>query len=132
FGTRGETLMFGLPGNPVSAFCCFELFVRPAVRKLAGFALPEPPWQSAKMADYFQHSSDRPTYHPAQVWMGEEASFVKPVKWLGPPDRRAVVGANALLRLPAGTHTFAAGQRVPVLSLDSWDAAKGMDADGHC
>ena len=32
FGTRGSTLVFGLPGNPVSSFVCFELFVRPALR----------------------------------------------------------------------------------------------------
>ena len=34
FGTRGDTLVFGLPGNPVSAFVCFELFVRPPLRVL--------------------------------------------------------------------------------------------------
>ena len=36
FGTRDDTLVFGLPGNPVSAFVCFALFVRPALRVLAG------------------------------------------------------------------------------------------------
>ena len=34
----GRTLLFGLPGNPVSSFVTFELFVRPAIRKLAGLA----------------------------------------------------------------------------------------------
>ena len=42
FGTRGDTLVFGLPGNPVSAFVCFELFVRPALRMLGGHARPGP------------------------------------------------------------------------------------------
>ncbi len=42
FGTKGDTLVFGLPGNPVSAFVCFELFVRPALRVLAGHADPGP------------------------------------------------------------------------------------------
>lgn len=36
FGTRGDTRFFGLPGNPVSAMVCFELFVRPALMKMAG------------------------------------------------------------------------------------------------
>ena len=36
FGVRGETLVFGLPGNPVSALVCFELFVRPALLALQG------------------------------------------------------------------------------------------------
>ncbi len=36
FGRAGDTLLFGLPGNPVSSFVTFELFVRPALRRLAG------------------------------------------------------------------------------------------------
>ncbi len=36
FGTRGETRFFGLPGNPVSAMVCFELFVRPALMRMTG------------------------------------------------------------------------------------------------
>src|SRR5262249_52312054 len=36
----GPTLVFGLPGNPVSSFVCFELFVRPALRRLGGHADP--------------------------------------------------------------------------------------------
>ena len=42
FGTRGSTLVFGLPGNPVSSLVCFELFVRPAIRALLGHAVPGP------------------------------------------------------------------------------------------
>ena len=38
FGTLGDRLVFGLPGNPVSAMVTFELFVRPALRKMSGLA----------------------------------------------------------------------------------------------
>jgi len=131
FGTRGEKLVFGLPGNPVSAFCCFELFVRPALRKLAGHANPGPDWGWAKLFDEFKHSSDRPTYHPALLWNSGETSFAKPVEWFGSPDLRALSRADALLRLPAGAHTFPAGQRLPVLSLGSWDSRAGAAAPGE-
>ena len=40
FGTLGGIPWLGLPGNPVSAMVTFELFVRPAIRRLAGHALP--------------------------------------------------------------------------------------------
>src|SRR4030095_11953274 len=43
FGGRGETLVFGLPGNPVSSLVSFELFVRPAIRALQGSVSPLPP-----------------------------------------------------------------------------------------
>jgi molybdopterin molybdotransferase len=36
YGTRGETRLFGLPGNPVSAMVCFDLFVRPALMAMMG------------------------------------------------------------------------------------------------
>src|SRR5204863_5192448 len=65
FGTRGDTLVFGLPGNPVSSFCGFELFVRPAIRKMAGHPAPEAEWQEAILDEAVSHGSDRPTYHPA-------------------------------------------------------------------
>jgi molybdopterin molybdotransferase len=42
FGVRGRTLVFGLPGNPVSSLVGFELFVRPALRALQGAHAPEP------------------------------------------------------------------------------------------
>src|SRR5207302_4101117 len=65
FGTRGDTLVFGLPGNPVSSLVCFELFVRPALRRLAGHAEPGPFLVRAALADDFAYRTDRPTYHPA-------------------------------------------------------------------
>ena len=42
FGVRGETLVFGLPGNPVSSLVGFELFVRPALLALQGARDPGP------------------------------------------------------------------------------------------
>ena len=47
FGVRGRTLLFGLPGNPVSTLVGFELFVRPAVRALQGERDPGPRWEDA-------------------------------------------------------------------------------------
>ena len=40
FGTRGRRLVFGLPGNPASAFTCFYVYVYPALRRLAGVRHP--------------------------------------------------------------------------------------------
>jgi molybdopterin molybdotransferase len=111
FGTRGNNVVFGLPGNPVSAFCCFELFVRPALRKLAGQTQPGPDWRQAELAEPIQHSSDRPTYHPAML----EGNRVRTVAWFGSPDLRGLTRANALVLLPAGTHTFSAGAEMSVL-----------------
>jgi molybdopterin molybdotransferase len=118
FGSRGEKLVFGLPGNPVSAFVCFELFVRPAIRTLAGHTALDPHTVDADLAEAFTHSSDRPTYHP--VWLEAAATgwSVRPVPWFGSPDLRALSRANALAVLPAGDHRFAAGERISVLRIE--------------
>src|SRR6185437_1152779 len=50
FGVRGQTLVFGLPGNPVSSLVGFELFVRPALLALQGLATPRPPFRPGRLA----------------------------------------------------------------------------------
>ena len=50
FGVRGATLLFGLPGNPVSTLVGFELFVRPALRALEGERDPGPRFRQAPLA----------------------------------------------------------------------------------
>jgi molybdopterin molybdotransferase len=118
FGTRGDTLVFGLPGNPVSSLVCFELFLRPALRRLGGHADAGPSTVHAALAEDFSYRSDRPTYHPAFLTLGPQGWRVAPVPWFGSADLRALTRANALLVLPAGGHAHQAGQVFPVVRLD--------------
>jgi molybdopterin molybdotransferase len=118
FGTRGQTVVFGLPGNPVSSFVCFELFVRPAVRLLGGQVPPVPPMLRRTLKEDFAHSSDRPTYHPAWCEETDAGRAVQPVAWLGSPDLRALTRANCLMLFPVGQNQFKAGEMFPVLKLE--------------
>jgi molybdopterin molybdotransferase len=118
FGTRDQTLVFGLPGNPVSSLVCFELFVRPALRKLKALADPGPHLVQAELVEDFPHKTDRPTYHPAVLTSGQNGWQVRPVPWFGSSDLRGLLPANALVLLPAGEHQHRAGQRFPVLVTD--------------
>ncbi len=116
-GPRGNAV-FGLPGNPVSSLVCFELFVRPALRRLGGHAEPLPAPGRAALADEFRHRSDRPTYHPAVLEETPEGRRLRPVPWLGSPDLKALTQANALAVFPPGDVTLRAGQTFDVLLLD--------------
>ena len=116
FGTRGDTLVFGLPGNPVSVMVCFELFVRPAIRRLAGHADAGPRIVHAVLAEDFPYRTDRPTYHPARLDDGPDGWRVRVVPWFGSPDLRALTQANAFAVLPVGDHQHRAGQRLEVLA----------------
>lgn len=118
FGTRGETLVFGLPGNPVGALVCFELFVRPALRRLMGRANAGPPVVSAALAEDFTYKTDRPTYYPAKLESDDSGWRIRPVAWFGSADLRALSGTNALVLLPAGNHVHPAGQRFPTISCE--------------
>jgi molybdopterin molybdotransferase len=118
FGTRGPTLVFGLPGNPVSAMVCFELFVRPAVRRLQGHADPGPLLVPAVLAEDFAYRTDRPTYYPARLERAVAGWQVRPTAWLGSPDLRSVTRANAFVIFPAGDHQHRRGQRFDVLQVE--------------
>jgi molybdopterin molybdotransferase len=91
FGTKRDKLVFGLPGNPVSAFVCFELFVKPALRKLAGDSDPAPQAIPIPLAESMAEVNDRPTYRPGRI----EGGSVRPLPWAGAPDLPGIVLAHA-------------------------------------
>ncbi|HET6573511.1 MAG TPA: gephyrin-like molybdotransferase Glp [Fimbriiglobus sp.] len=111
FGTRGDKLVFGLPGNPVSSFVCFELFVRPALRALAGHRDPGPNTATLPLCEPLSAKNDRPTFHPAKL----EGTAVRPLPWFGSADLRALLTADALLVLPPGEVRYEPGQPISVM-----------------
>ena len=108
------TLVFGLPGNPVSSLVCFELFVRPALRRLLGIVDAVPPTVPLPLAEPLTYATDRPTYLPARVDIGSTGWQVRAVPWQGSADLRGLARTNALIVVKAGEHRLAAGQVVPV------------------
>lgn len=110
-------LVFGLPGNPVSSLVCFELFVRPALRQLAGNrdVLPHRRW--ARLLRSHSVRGPRETYHPAIFREADEGRVVEPVPWRGSADLRALAEANALVLFPGGDRTFEPGEKLAVYSL---------------
>lgn len=110
------TLVFGLPGNPVSTLVCFGLFVKPALAKLAGktdhaYARP------AALTKDFQQRDARPTYFPAVLSHEEHCYRVTPLAWRGSADLRALADANCLVYFPGGEKTYRAGESLSTYSL---------------
>ncbi len=110
FGTFRDKLVFGLPGNPVSAAVGFELFIRPAIDILCG-RTPGPVEQRLPLSEPLSGKHDRPTYHPAVIG----ADSVRPLPWLGSADLRALLPANGYILLPPGEVKLAAGEVVNVI-----------------
>jgi molybdopterin molybdotransferase len=113
FGTRGDRMVFGLPGNPVSAYVGFELFVRPALDRLGGKPDSTSKPVELPLAESLSTNNDRPTYHPAMV----NHDSVTPLPWFGSADLRGLLNANALIVVPEGPVVRMAGERVPVLPI---------------
>jgi molybdopterin molybdotransferase len=113
------TLVFGLPGNPVSSLVCFELFVRPALAQLAGKQVPEElVTVPARLTSDFVHRGDRPTFHPAKYCRDRESPTIAPLPWAGAADLRGLSAANALAIFAAGDREYAAGETIETLPLD--------------
>ena len=114
-----ETLVFGLPGNPVSSFVCGELFVRPAIERLSGADGAGLPRVQARLDVEYCQRGDRQTYLPGVLSATSEyPAGVRPVDWHGSADLRGLAAANVLIEFAAGDRQYAAGEAVSVLLLE--------------
>ncbi|MCE9544198.1 MAG: molybdopterin molybdotransferase MoeA [Planctomycetia bacterium] len=111
-GPAGQTLVFGLPGNPASVVLCFELFVMPALDRIAGREPRLVPLQNAQLADAYDHRGPRTTYHPARLRNEGQTAIVETVAWHGSGDLRALGEANAWAVFPPGDRHYAVGEIV--------------------
>jgi molybdopterin molybdotransferase len=118
FGVRGSTLVFGLPGNPVSSLVGFELFVRPAVLALQGHGRPLPRYEPGKLGSDTKLNPHRDELVRARALLdGGEAVVLEPLSGQESHMIARASGADALLRLPRGEGVLPAGAPVRYLRL---------------
>jgi molybdopterin molybdotransferase len=111
------TLVFGLPGNPASSLVCFELFVRPALRILAG--RPHDEWHlpraKARLSAPAKAAADRPVYLPCRLSGSAAALEATPLPWTGSSDLLGLAGAAGMIAMPADGRRHDAGETVEVV-----------------
>jgi molybdopterin molybdotransferase len=118
FGVRGSTLVFGLPGNPVSSLVGFELFVRPAVVALQGASEPLPRFEPGTLGSDVRLNPHRDELIRARTRNGEHGAVV--LDPLSGQESHMIVrasGADALVLLPRGEGELSAGASVRYLRL---------------
>ncbi len=112
------TLVFGLPGNPVSVSVTFNLFARTALRAMQNCASPALLEERAVLAYPAKGALERTSYLPAVLRTDEEGRQVAEIlKWGGSSDFVAFARATALVIIPAGIKTAEAGTVVGVVRL---------------
>jgi molybdopterin molybdotransferase len=117
FGVRDHTLLFGLPGNPVSALVCFEVFVRPALRALQGERDPRPRYWAGELATAVRRNAERDEFVRARTRVDNGRLVLEPL--LGQESHMIgrAAAADALVLAPRGEGRLEAGSRVRFLSL---------------
>jgi len=119
-GPAPGTLVFGLPGNPVSSLVGFLLFVRPALDLLGQRPATRPALLECVLASPFAHRGERPTYHPAKLAPAKPPSRFPeavPLDWIGSADLRTVASADGFVVFPPGDRDYPAGWKTKFLPL---------------
>jgi molybdopterin molybdotransferase len=120
FGHVGEdrTPIFALPGNPVSAYVSFELFVQPALRRMMGRVPYRRPRLRALSGETFRSVIGKEQYVRAKYVPDERGGTVHPVGGHGSHLLGDLSVANALIVVPAESEIVQGGSYVDVLLLD--------------
>jgi len=118
FGIRGDTLVFGLPGNPVSTLVTFETFVSSALRRMMGRSDPRPKFIQAVYEGEDLRRAERRSFRPGVLRFGADGCRVAAVEYHGSADLAATTRANAFLVVPEGEGPVSDGEQVAVLCIE--------------
>jgi molybdopterin molybdotransferase len=119
FGVCGETLVFGLPGNPVSSLVGCELFVKPALRALQGERDPLPRFERGRLAAPLRRNPARDELVRARLRPGPDGVLLEPLPGQESHMIVRAAAADALVHVPRGDGELAAGAPAAWLRLDA-------------
>jgi molybdopterin molybdotransferase len=117
FGVREGTLVFGLPGNPVSSLVCFELFVRPALLALQGAREPGPVFAPGELTAAVRRNPERDEFLRARLRVDGARVLLEPVTGQESHMIARAAAADALVFAPRGDGELAEGTTVRYLPL---------------
>jgi len=118
YGTISDTPFFGLPGNPTSTMVGFELFVRPAIRKMCGFTTLDRPTVQAVLAHDVKKKSDRRYFLRARLTKMDGGYSVALSGSQSSALLTSMHRANCLASIPEGQSFAEKGTTVTCIRLD--------------
>jgi molybdopterin molybdotransferase len=117
FGVRDATLVFGLPGNPVSTLVCFELFVRPALLALQGAHGARPAFSAGRLGATVERNPERDDLIRVRLTVPERTPVLFPLAGQQSHQITVTAQADALALIPMGAGELPAGSDVAYLPL---------------
>ena len=118
FGTRNDTFVFGLPGNPVSTIVAFRMFVTPVIQSLLKATDRTPGTLRACLEEPARRDASRTAIVPALVHFEGQSYRIRTAPWKGSSDLAGLSRANALVVIPQGDGVLQPGDWVDFLSLE--------------
>lgn len=120
FGTLGETPVLGLPGNPVSALICAQIFLRPAIGRMLGLNGLDPAPATARLAVPMNANDERQDYVRALLSREEDGTpIAEPFTRQDSSMGSLLAGASCLIVRPPHAPAAAAGDWVDIVPLDT-------------
>jgi molybdopterin molybdotransferase len=117
-GIRDRVLFFGLPGNPVSVMVCFEVFARPAIRKILGHRQLFRPTIKGSFEEPFSKVKGLHFWSRVVIAGKEKQFLLRPSANQRSDILRSMVFGNGLAEIPVDVETVEAGEPVTVHLLD--------------
>jgi molybdopterin molybdotransferase len=114
FGRKGQSYIFGMPGNPVSSFVQFEILVKPFLLHQMGCVEPVKKMQMPLGIDYNRKKTDTIFFIPVRI---SEAGTVGPIEYHGSAHIQSYTQAEGILEIPEGTGELNEGAMVYVRPL---------------
>jgi molybdopterin molybdotransferase len=118
FGHRGNTYVFGLPGNPISTMVAFHMFVRPLILSLLKADDTSPRVLEAKLEAPAKCDPQRAALVPALVRFEDGRYWIRTAPWKGSSDLVGLARANALIMIPQREGTLEPGEKAQFLFME--------------
>ena len=115
---HGNTIAFGLPGNPLAHFVCLNLYVRAALEALAGRSGESVFQTGVLMAALPADGNARETFWPAHWQLRDGVATLTPLRWRSSGDLTSLASANALIRVTAGAQRLERSRWVEFVSTE--------------
>ncbi|MDR1726924.1 MAG: molybdopterin molybdotransferase MoeA [Acidobacteriota bacterium] len=122
FARRGDRLVFGLPGNPLSSLVTFECFVRPVLGRMCGMERPDLPRVQGTLLKDVRQTPGRTSFLPARAAWTERGWEAVALDWKNSADMIGFSKANATVVFPGGRDLLRGGEAVEIMLLPDFFA----------
>lgn len=116
FGVKNKTVIFGIPGNPVSNFLSYLIFVRPAIRKMMGYKGCKPPFKEGIVRKEFRTKAGRRHFVLVKAIEQEGHLYLLPVESHGSADTLSLSKADGFMMVDEGAPIVQSGSKIKFIT----------------